>query len=378
MYTLVALLALIAVTAFVHAYVGRRRRFVALFAPALALTLYAHNWGLFLGLGLGLAWLALVLAAEGPERRALLIDGVLGFGITALLYLPWLPTLVYQASHTGAPWAARPTLWSLTHALYTTSDGRGPAVAILLGAGTGALALWRGRAAERVTARSLGALVGVCAVTLLIAWIYSKTTPAWADRYLAIVVAIAIVAVAAGISRAGRLGAVALVLVIGYWVLDARLLAHARKTNLRSVAALTSGTLRPGDVVVATQPEQLPALRYYLPGDLRYETSLGIAPDPTVMDWRDALARLRAAQPRSLFDRVVAGLPRGGHVLLVAPLLLGNQAAWTRLVNRRSGQWIALARHDPHLRLVAIHRPISEQGTFVAASFVTTLLFERV
>ena len=35
-------------------------------------------------------------------------DGLWGFGGAALLYLPWVPTTLYQAQHTGAPWADAP------------------------------------------------------------------------------------------------------------------------------------------------------------------------------------------------------------------------------------------------------------------------------
>ena len=34
----------------------------------------------------------------------------IGFGLVGLLYLPWLPTLLYQAGHTGAPWLNSPRL----------------------------------------------------------------------------------------------------------------------------------------------------------------------------------------------------------------------------------------------------------------------------
>ena len=68
-----------------------------------SLTVYAHNWGLFLGVGMGVAFLVLWRTAPDEERAQLLRDGVIGFGLVVVLYLPWLPTLLFQAEHTGAP-----------------------------------------------------------------------------------------------------------------------------------------------------------------------------------------------------------------------------------------------------------------------------------
>ncbi len=34
--------------------------------------------------------------------------------LAALLYLPWLPTLLFQAAHTGAPWSRKPDYEQLT------------------------------------------------------------------------------------------------------------------------------------------------------------------------------------------------------------------------------------------------------------------------
>ena len=45
-----------------------------------------------------------------PRRKQLLRDGLLGFGGLVVLYLPWVPTTLYQAAHTGAPWADAPAL----------------------------------------------------------------------------------------------------------------------------------------------------------------------------------------------------------------------------------------------------------------------------
>src|SRR4029453_7618106 len=70
------------------------------------------------------------------------------------------------------------------------------------------------------------------------------------------------------------------------------------KSNMRAVAVSAGIGLRPGDLVISTQPEQVPVLERYLPPGLVYLTPLGTPADPSVMDWRDALPRLKSAGAR--------------------------------------------------------------------------------
>ena len=117
MYSLVVLLSFLATALFLRAYtVDERpaRRWPVLFGLALAIALYTHNWALFLGASMFVVWLALLVLAPAAERRARLRDGALGFGSTALLYLPWVPTLLFQAAHTGAPWSRKPDYEQIT------------------------------------------------------------------------------------------------------------------------------------------------------------------------------------------------------------------------------------------------------------------------
>ena len=156
MYSLLLLIALLVCGAFLRAFVLRRRGHLASLAILLALALYAHPWGAFLVAAAGLAWLALL--AVGPSRRTLARDGVLAFGAAALLFAPWVPTLLYQAAHTGAPWSHRPTGRSLTRALARIWSGRRAELVLLpaaaVGLGIGAL-----RGGRRVRRGVLGVAV---------------------------------------------------------------------------------------------------------------------------------------------------------------------------------------------------------------------------
>src|SRR6202007_338803 len=139
MYSRLVPLSLIIAVSFVHVFVYRRRRYLPLFSVALAAALYTHNWALFLGLATFLTYLFCVWATPVP-RRDLWRDGLVGFGAVAVLYLPWLPTLLYQAQHTGAPWALAPVVWSLSTAFYFIAGGRGATMTLALAAGFGLFA----------------------------------------------------------------------------------------------------------------------------------------------------------------------------------------------------------------------------------------------
>ena len=73
MYSLMALLGLLATTAFVHAFVYRRRGYLVMFTVCQALMLYTHAWGIFYGIGAALAFALLWRVSDEP--RELLRDG---------------------------------------------------------------------------------------------------------------------------------------------------------------------------------------------------------------------------------------------------------------------------------------------------------------
>jgi hypothetical protein len=123
------------------------------------------------------------------------------------------------------------------------------------------------------------------------------------------------------------------------------------KSNARVVAHRVAARLSPGDLVIDALPESVPVVRYYLGPRFRYASSLGPVPDPQVMDWRDALARLRATRPRSiaaLADR----LPPGAHLAFLRPMDHHRSTnAWKETIREHARRLDAMLRRDPHLRL---------------------------
>lgn len=351
MYAISALLGLLVATTFLHAFARRDRRWLPAFALALTAMLYTHNWAIFLGAGTVAALAMLWRWTEGREqRRALLRDAVLAYGAVALLYAPWVPTLVYQALHTGAPWAERPNVDTLISALGLMLGGAAPAIAILLVGGNG-LATLVSSERDRRTA----ALIVVVASAVLAAFLASQLSPAFANRYFSALVGPLVLLAAVGLAHAGRLGLVCLVLVAVLWF-DPRTTSIESKSNARSVSASIATYVTAGDLVVSTHPEQLPLMAYYLPGGVRYADSLGPVADPRMFDWTDALDRLKAARPSATIERLMPTLRPGQELVLIQPLIRTARwnAPWTSLVKKRSVQWERRLDADPRMRREAV------------------------
>jgi hypothetical protein len=357
MYSLVVLLSVAVTSTFVLAFVQRRRTWLPAFALALALVLYTHNWALFLAMGTVAALAALIGIAE--DRRALLRDAVLAYGAVALVYLPWAPSLLFQARHTGAPWSNPPGPATAMRAVTSLLGGAAPAMAFALAVGFGLVAVVASDRVRSVPGRTVLAVAAIGVTALAVAWTVSQVSPAWALRYLAVLVGPLLLLGAGGLARAGTLGTVVVVLLAVFWANNTRVDALESKSNAHTAAVLVRDRLEPGDLVVATHPEQGPVMHVYLPDGLRWANAMGPVADPQVMDWRDVLERLRAARPTPTSDALVRTLRPGQRLLLVQPIIRSGswRAPWTKLIRRRAAQWERVLDDDPRLaRTLAVPR----------------------
>ena len=356
MYALVALLSFVVAGSLLQVYVFRRRAYLPVFAVSVAALLYTHNWGLFLTLGVvtavALCW------REAADRRGVLRDAAIGLGAAFVLYLPWIPTLLQQASETGAPWSEAPDLNDVLNALTNLLGDKAVPLGLLFAAGAGLATVWR-RSATLGSAHVLAshpqrlavkALVVLPVVGIVLAFTLSQVSPAWAPRYFAVFVGPLLLLAGIGLAHAGRLGLVALAIVVALW-LDPQTGRIEAKSNVRVVAAKIKHDVLPGDLVVSVHPEQMPLLHYYFPPGLKYATALGPAPDPQVFDWRDALPKLEAAGPKRTLDPMVRSLRPGQTLVLTLPIIRTGRwgAPWTKLVRTRSAQWEQAAQQHPLL-----------------------------
>ncbi|MDQ4134104.1 MAG: glycosyltransferase family 39 protein [Actinomycetota bacterium] len=310
MYSLVALLSVLVSAAFLHAFVYRRRKYAVMFAVALVLLMYTHNWGILFAAGAGLALVPCLV--QSSDRKRLFLDAALAFGAAALAYLPWLPTLLYQRSQDLQPWALPATLVDVRDTVVFVLGGIGVATALALVFGLGVAAMaWRPWSRPALSVVALGVIAGV---VLLGGW---RTVLTY--RYMGAVLGPLLIALAAALAYAGRMAIAAIAVAI---LLTAPIGAKGppyQKSNARAVGESVAPSLRPGDIVLSPNFEFVPLAAYYLPDGLRYLDANGPVPDVGVVDWRDANERLRRGDPARTLPPVINDVPVGGRVLVVCP-----------------------------------------------------------
>jgi mannosyltransferase len=357
MYTLMALLGLAATAAIVHGFVYRRRKWLILFVACQTLMLYTHAWGIFFGVGAALSLIPVWSVSD--DRRGLVRDAVLSFGAAAILFLPWLPSLLYQASHTGSPWDTAPNFGAPVQISRNLMGGDRATTALVLAAAIGLASLWaRNRRTSR-EAMAMWVMIIIPIGTLAFGWILSRFSPAWQYRYFAPILGALLLLAAWGMARAKGVGLIALALVVLFWA-NPKSYVPTHKSDMSDVGAEVSPLLRPGDLVIVGQPEQVPLAWYYLPTGVRFADTTGvISKDPQSMNWVNALSRLKHAAPSAVVPPLIASLKPGQHVLYVRPMTEGAnswEAPWTQLVRRRSAQWgqllAALAGPNGSLKVV--------------------------
>jgi mannosyltransferase len=378
MYALMLVLSLLATAAFLHVFAFGRRRYLPLFAVLLALMLYTHNWGLFLAAGLVCALVPCWYVSE--IRSSFWKDALIGFGFAGLLYLPWLPTLLHQVQHTGAPWLNPPNFGAPIQISKSLLGGGTPTVALLLAGGSGIAAVIARRVEDKERTAVLAGAVTVLA-TLAVAWIVSQVSPAWTTRYLGVLLGPMLLVAALGLARAGALGLVALVVVLGIWAIP-RSYGLENKSNASDLRNAAVPELSEGDLVLSMQPEQGPLLAYHLEDlggapKLRFASPLGAMENDRVMDWTDGYDKMKEATPATNLDPLLDTLPRGGRVLIVYPVTARADdwdAPWTQLVRRRAAQWGAALAADKRFEMVDAVPPNYRRATRIG---VRGVLYEK-
>jgi mannosyltransferase len=345
-YELLVLLGLVTTVGLVHGFVHRRRRWLWLFAAGLALMLYTQGTALLYWFGAALALVLVWRSAPAQERRGIVRDALLCFGAAFIVYLPWLPTTISQIAHNTAPFHYLPLPGATVPSQLLGSERVDVTllIAVLVGVVPLAVAARR-RSPEAVT---IWCLMAIPAGALVLARVAGIVTPVWAWRYFAAIVAPLLLFSALGSARARVVGVAAMVFCVAF-LANAASFAPGYKSDMQDVAAEMSPLLHPGDLVVVAQPEQAPLAWFYLPGGLRFATTLGPVSDPSYMRWAGAMGRLQDASPRSVLGPLVATLRPGQQLLYVRPLTEGAKnwsASWAQLVRRRAAQWGQILTSD--------------------------------
>ncbi len=378
MYELMALLGILATAAFLHGFLYRRRRYLIMFAICEALMLYTHAWGIFFGAGSVIALIPIWLMSE--DRRGLVRDAVFTYVGAGVLFLPWVPNFIYQATHTGAPWAPPPRFGAPVLISRDLMGGDRITVALVLAAVIGLATLFTRRYRRTTESTMAWALVTLPVSTLLLAWLASQVTPAFVSRYFAPILAALLLLAAWGAARAGIVGLVAIALSL-LFVVHIASYSPQNKSDMRDIGGEMTGLLHSNAVVVNAQPDSTPLAWYYLPAAVHdYQTTIGPVKDPSYMDWVYALKRLQHASPQALLPPLVASLKPGQQLLYVRPLTEGAnnwKSAWTQLVRRRAAQWGQILQDDVNrgvLKQVAV-APHNYRGASILA--YSAVLYEK-
>jgi mannosyltransferase len=285
---------------------------LAAIAVISGLLLLGHYWSIYL-----LAAVVGVLGWSWWRRRGPALAVGVAIAAGGLLFLPWLPSFLEQAAHTGTPWG-RPERPTQVFTISFTDWGGGPngeaqvlgvlllvlAVLALLGRSVD------GRRIELdlATRPPVRAETVVVVATMLLAVIAGYVTAsAFASRYTAVVFPLVVLVGAFGVTtfadrrvRAGVLVAVALFGAVG-----AVRVARDQRTQGGTMAAYIATHGAAGDVV-AFCPDQLgPATMRRLPArfvGMRFPDG----GDPSLIDWVDYAERQESADPQRFADLVLA------------------------------------------------------------------------
>lgn len=283
-----------------------------------AVLLLTHYWSFYLVAVVGgwLVWNAWLRRPAGVVARpARLVVLAMAGGV--VLFLPWLPTFLFQLRHTGTPWASGPSINAVVDTLgqYAGGNATGGPFLFLLLTGLIALALFARPIDDhrveldfrtRTRARPI-AIAGLATLTVAVG-VGSITNSAYEVRYSAVAFPLILVLAGLGanalVDRKARrlvLGvAAALGLITGVGV------ATTDRTQAGQVGRLISAQAHPGDVV-AYCPDQLgPAVSRVVKSRGVLQVSYPRWLPPQRVDWIDYAHVNQSADAASFALRLVA------------------------------------------------------------------------
>jgi hypothetical protein len=314
MYALVGLLAAAGVVAVQH--VLRRRTVANVIALGLVtgLLLYTHYWALYL-VGVTALWLAWQ-AWRGPEQRRR--GARVGLGavlVGCLTFLPWLPTFLYQAHHTGTPWAKPANFAAMVNAVTSFAGGatnQGRALALLYFAlvGLGLFGAARGsfhvdldlRTRPRGRALAL-VLTGTLAAAVVGGY---ASRSAFQARYASVVFVPLVLLAALGMATFAdrRIRAGVLIATVAFGLASGLPSAWTSRTQAGQVATALAQLGRPGDVV-AYCPDQIgPSVNRLVPPGRYREITFPRGTSPEFVNWVDYSAASARGNPAAFANRL--------------------------------------------------------------------------
>lgn len=292
--------------------------------------LLSHYWAIYLLFVVGVSLLVVVRRAPGDSTiRVGARKGLVAMAAGSVAFLPWVPSFLYQLSHTGTPWGAPGRLRSTIDTVFHFSGGYWDP-GLLLGMITYvlmALALV-GRAVDgrrveldlrtRPGGRHLAVVgFGTLAVAVL-ATVIGRS--AFAVRYAAVMFPMVVLLAALGtrvlLDRRVRHGVLAVAVVSGFWAIAPNVFGD--RTSAARVAAALAAGVQPGDVV-GYCPDQLgPSVSRLLPEDFAgTQLTFPRATPPPIVDWVDYAEVNEAADPAAFAQLLLDRAGSTGTVWMV-------------------------------------------------------------
>ncbi len=283
---------------------------VALVTAAL---LYTQYWSLYLIAVTGVCLVVVAWRGEpnGPARRTLF-----AVVIGCCAFLPWVPTFLYQAAHTGTPWGTPTippsgislTLTDFAGGFHFDGDLVKPVQWQLP-----LLALFGLAISRRHIDLDLKTRPGVrwewiaWAATLIVGLTASYVSGnAFQSRYAAIVFPLYILTAGFGItvfaSRAVRYGIVIFLVIFGFTG-GVRNVFESR-TQGGAVAAAVNTHAKRGDVVAYCPDQIAPDASRLITADVQQGVFPGFR-RPDIVDWVDYAARNESADPNAFVDDLI-------------------------------------------------------------------------
>jgi uncharacterized membrane protein len=329
MYSMVAFLVLVGYLATMELLERPRSRRAAVGVGLVTgALLLSHYWSLYLLIVVGGILVALALRGTAPAREGAR-RGLLAMAVGSLVFVPWLPSFLYQLAHTGTPWGGSGRLRNMIDTVFAFSSGYWDP-GLLLGMMTYALIALAlvGRPVDghrieldlrtRPGARHLAVSgFGTLAVAIL-ATVAGGS--AFAVRYAAVLFPMVLLLTAVGtavlLDRRVRYGVLAAAVVFGFWGTAPNVFGD--RTSAPRVAAALQAGVQPGDVV-AYCPDQLgPAVSRLLPASfpadqLTFPRRTG----PELVDWVDYAQVNKAGDPTAFANLLLDKAGRTGTVWVV-------------------------------------------------------------
>ena len=334
MYALVILLTGLGFLALERALESPRPGNLAAVAVVAAALLYTQYWSLYLVAMVGI-WLVVSIVRD--RRRGRPEDApwpaLIALAVGCLLFVPWLPSFVYQSMHTSTPWAAPPNFSAVINAVTGFTDNQGSTLAS--GTNQGrllaviyfamlALALFglgrSGRIIEldlHTRPRSRG-MSFVVAGTLFAAIAGGILTgSAFSSRYAAVVFLPLVLLIALGTTTLlnPKVRAVIVGLAVVAGLVSSAQNVTTQRTQAGPVAAAINAQAKAGDIV-AFCPDQLgPSVYRQVRDTSRYDMiTFPRRTGPAIVDWVDYAKTVGDASPASFADDLVHKAS-GGHTI---------------------------------------------------------------